>query len=427
MLRAQPRDPQTGVPGTSAEYQLNVSGSRVGARMNGFLLSCVFLFVMLAVAPAASAGPVDPVGQSAQACSITGTGGADRLDGTAGEDRICGRGGADRLRAGEAADVLLGGGGGDLLQGKAGPDRLDGGAGADRLFGGAGGDDLRGGAGPDALGGGLGPDLVSGGPGRDIAFYGQRGLTVRVTIGAGANDGVAGERDNVRSDVEGIFSGRGNDVLVGNGRANRLFGGAGNDTLRGMGGSDVLTGGAGDDRIDARESGGPMSLAAQAGAVDQVVCGAGNDTAFVDAADAVDPDCENVIGAAPPTPAPPTSGPVPALNRAPTAISLSSASVPENEPAGTAVGNLAVSDPDAGQQHTLALVAGVPDNGAFTITGTQLRTAEAFDFEAQDLLAPGARDRQRQPADVGRAELDGLGQRRVARGPDRRRHGRDAG
>ena len=256
MLRAQPRDPQAGVPGTSAEYQRNVSGSRVGARMNGFLLSCVFLFVMLAVAPAASAGPVDAVAHSAQACSITGTGGADRLAGTAGEDRMCGRGGADRVGGGGAADVLFGGAGGDLLQGKAGSDRLGGGPGADRLFGGAGADDLRGGAGPDALGGGLGPDLVSGGPGRDIAFYGQRGLTVRVTIGRGANDGVAGERDNVRADVEDIFSGRGNDVLIGNRRANRLFGGAGNDTLRGLGGNDVLTGGAGDDRIDARESGG---------------------------------------------------------------------------------------------------------------------------------------------------------------------------
>ena len=45
-------------------------------------------------------------------------------------------------------------------------------------------------------------------------------------------------------------------------------------------------------------------------------------------------------------------------NEAPTALTLLDASVPENEPVGTDVGELSVSDVDAGQQHTFALVAG---------------------------------------------------------------------
>ena len=228
---------------------------------------------------------------------------------------VCGLGGADRIRGGRGHDVLLGGAGGDLLQGKAGADRLDGGPGNDRAFGGAGADDMRGGSGNDILGGGLGPDGLSGGSGRDIVVYGQRRVPVIVTIGAGANDGVAGERDNVKADVESVQGGRGNDVLTGNGRANRLFGGGGKDRLRGKGGSDVLIAGDGDDSIDAREGATATGRAAQTGSVDRVVCGGGNDTALVDPVDVVDPDCENVVGAGASTPPqnPPAQNP-PAQN-----------------------------------------------------------------------------------------------------------------
>ena len=185
-----------------------------------------------------------------------------------------------------------------------------------------------------------------------------------VTIGAGANDGVARERDNVKADVESVQGGRGNDVLTGNGRSNRLFGGGGKDRLRGKGGSDVLIAGDGDDRLDAREAATAAGRAAQAGAVDRVVCGAGNDTALVDPVDMVDPSCENVIGGAPATPPP-------AGNRPPTGIALSNASVAENQPVGTTVGTLSAGDPDPGDTHSFALVPGQgsDDNGSFQIVG----------------------------------------------------------
>jgi uncharacterized repeat protein (TIGR01451 family) len=70
-------------------------------------------------------------------------------------------------------------------------------------------------------------------------------------------------------------------------------------------------------------------------------------------------------------------------NDAPTDIALSNATVGENMPAGTAVGNLSTTDPDAGDSHTHTLVAGTggEDNLSFQIVGNQLQTNAVFDFE----------------------------------------------
>jgi hypothetical protein len=72
-------------------------------------------------------------------------------------------------------------------------------------------------------------------------------------------------------------------------------------------------------------------------------------------------------------------------NSAPTDISLSPSSVPENQPSGTAVGTLSTTDPDAGNTFTYTLVsgAGSTDNGSFAIGGTMLQTAAAFNYEAK--------------------------------------------
>ena len=73
------------------------------------------------------------------------------------------------------------------------------------------------------------------------------------------------------------------------------------------------------------------------------------------------------------------------VNEAPTNITLSNASLAENQPSGTAIGNFTATDPDAGDTHTWALVAGTgsTDNASFTIVGNQLRSAAAFDFETK--------------------------------------------
>jgi VCBS repeat-containing protein len=74
------------------------------------------------------------------------------------------------------------------------------------------------------------------------------------------------------------------------------------------------------------------------------------------------------------------------VNEAPTALTLSSSTVAENEPAGTAVGAFSTTDPDTGNTFTYTLVEGEgdTDNASFTIDGNILRTAEVFDQEVKN-------------------------------------------
>jgi VCBS repeat-containing protein len=73
------------------------------------------------------------------------------------------------------------------------------------------------------------------------------------------------------------------------------------------------------------------------------------------------------------------------VNDAPTAVNLSNNSVPENEPSGTTVGTLSTTDQDAGDTFTYSLVPGPgsTDNGSFSTTGDQLKTAASFDLETK--------------------------------------------
>jgi len=72
-------------------------------------------------------------------------------------------------------------------------------------------------------------------------------------------------------------------------------------------------------------------------------------------------------------------------NDVPTDISLSALSIDENQSIGTQVGTLSTTDADPGDTHTYSLVAGTgdTDNTSFSINGTQLLTAEVFDFETK--------------------------------------------
>jgi Ca2+-binding RTX toxin-like protein len=121
---------------------------------------------------------------------------------------------------------------------------------ASRLDGGAGNDRLTGSPGDDVLIGGPGADVLGGGGGRDTADYSARTAPVSVTLDNQANDGEAGEGDNVGADVEVLAGGAAGDTLTGNDGDNALLGNGGNDTLNGAGGNDQLDGGAGDDTLD---------------------------------------------------------------------------------------------------------------------------------------------------------------------------------
>jgi hypothetical protein len=72
----------------------------------------------------------------------------------------------------------------------------------------------------------------------------------------------------------------------------------------------------------------------------------------------------------------------PPPNTAPTDISLSNASVAENQAVNTAVGTLSTTDANAGDTFTYTFASGGPDNGSFNIIGnTTLTTNRVFDFE----------------------------------------------
>jgi Ca2+-binding RTX toxin-like protein len=265
---------------------------------------------------------------------VIGGSGDDRLTAIAGARTLVGGAGADVLQGGRSADTLEGGDGDDTLSGGISDDQLDGGPGADTadysysfdavtvdltaaqttivrghegprrkieyddlrslenvvgsskgdlLIGDQGPNTLQGGSGADELAGGLGPDVLSGGAGRDVVNYSHRRAPVSVTIDDQANDGGAGEGDDVLSSTEGAIGGQGRDVLIGNAAPNLLIGGAGADLLIGLEGGDAIAGGAGRDRIDA----GPGSdrVSARDGWVDRVRCGEDRDAVQADRGD----------------------------------------------------------------------------------------------------------------------------------------------
>lgn len=107
-----------------------------------------------------------------------------------------------------------------------------------------------------------GNDLLSGGSGvRDIVDWSGRTQPLDVTMGGGADDGQAGEADDVGTatgDIEDSFGGSGDDRITGTGARNDLRGQmgadlisgmAGPDTLRGRQGADTIFGGDGDDSM----------------------------------------------------------------------------------------------------------------------------------------------------------------------------------
>lgn len=223
---------------------------------------------------------VDTADYSARTSPIAVT-----VDAGVGNDGAPGEGdtitGVERVLGGSAADQLTAGTAASTLVGASGSDTLTGGAAADRLVGG----DVAGDApdGDDTLDGAAGADILIGGRGRDTATYASRTVPVTVTVGDGANDGAAGEQDDVRDDVERIVGGSAGDTLTGDDGANALLGAGGGDLITPADGADTVDAGPGDDRIEARDL-----------AQDAIVCGDGIDTVIADATDIVAGDCETV-------------------------------------------------------------------------------------------------------------------------------------
>ena len=228
---------------------------------------------------------------SAGADSIIGGNGRDIVNAGAGDDTIDGGAGDDVLNGGAGSDWLFGGEGNDVLNGGEGDDILDGGNGHDTLIGGTGRDVLNGGNGNDFLSAGTGDDLAFGGrgndtidagTGNDIAFtsadadsplFGLNTYEKLVEAIASVDINTLTETGDA-SEVNSVWGGDGNDIVVGGKGRDVVFGQAGKDTLLGGAGNDHLDGGADDDFIDA---GADNDYVAGGAGNDVVKAGTGND------------------------------------------------------------------------------------------------------------------------------------------------------
>lgn len=164
------------------------------------------------------------------------------MDGLDGNDVLVGGPGDDVLRGGPGADVLLGGLGNDVLSGGTGDDRLVGREGNDAF---------------PALAASDGADDIDGGDGFDSVNYAKRTAAVSVTVDGTADDGAAGEHDNVHTSVERVIGGSANDTIVDH-----------------VNGPTVLLGNDGDDTLDARDT--------DTRANDRIDGGGGTDTCLTD-------------------------------------------------------------------------------------------------------------------------------------------------
>ncbi len=173
-------------------------------------------------------------------------------------------------------------------------------------------------------------ETIYGGADIDTVSYALRSAVVTVTVGAGTtNDGVSGEADDVKSDVEIVTGGtgadvltaapgvaitlnggNGNDTLTGDTAADTLNGDAGDDTLLGKAGADILNGGDGNDTFDeeAASNGGDtfnggngtdtVDYSARTALVHVTMDGVAADDGAAMEADNVKADVENILGSA---------------------------------------------------------------------------------------------------------------------------------
>src|SRR3954471_20818126 len=257
------------------------------------------------------------------------------------DDSYYGWDGDETINAGPGNDNPIQGGGGN--------DHLDGGPGSDNLEAGPGNDSVAGGPGDDYLEGisntddsnTLGSDAYSGGGGSDRLTYDSRSDDLNLSLDGVANDGAAGENDNIGADVVTVIGGSGSDRFTGNSYSNGFAGGEGDDTANGGGGDDNLVGGPGNDRLTGGDGqdilggesgndtldGGPGvdrfwgdsigacipgycdtgqdEIHARDGSQETINCGPGTDSAVIDNSDIVvqtageTDQCESVDGAGP--------------------------------------------------------------------------------------------------------------------------------
>jgi Ca2+-binding RTX toxin-like protein len=134
-----------------------------------------------------------------------------------------------------------------------------------------------------------------GGPGEDAADYAEAASGVTASKDDLANDGRAGDADNIHSDVEKLIGSPHADTLTGNANhGTRFAGGDGDDVMTAVGGrsvfeaggdddgADVIRGGKGLDELDYTERSEPVEVTVDGGTHDDGELGEGDDVAAVE-------------------------------------------------------------------------------------------------------------------------------------------------
>jgi Ca2+-binding RTX toxin-like protein len=227
-------------------------------------------------------------------------------------DTLSGGDGPDFIDGGFFSDQIKGNGGNDTLHGGGREDTVSGGSGNDQIFGDESNDTLNGDGGNDTLVGGDNSGLLVGGWGSDVLRDGRvdySGSTARITLtdDGVANDGPAGENDNIGNlneirtgsgndyiNVEhsqfncDIFSGAGNDLIVGTTQDDEINSGSGDDCVIALAGKDTINGGIGDDLLYGNE-GDDWIVASDKTGHDTIFAGTGNNTIICDGIDKIVP------------------------------------------------------------------------------------------------------------------------------------------
>jgi Ca2+-binding RTX toxin-like protein len=220
----------------------------------------------------------DTVDYSARVAPVTVTMDFQNNDGAALEGDLV-NAGVERIIGGSAGDTFTGNADSNTFEGRGGPDDLTGAGGVDFFDGGSGTDTIGGGDGDDVVTNGSSPDgadTVAGGAGSDLMNYSSRTSPLSVSIDDVADDGEAGENDNVKTSMERVFGGSAADGLQGSSANNLLAGGGGGDTVAGSAGDDTIKGDAGTDSLFGGDDNDVIDGGADA---DSMAGGPGEDTA----------------------------------------------------------------------------------------------------------------------------------------------------
>jgi Ca2+-binding RTX toxin-like protein len=248
--------------------------------------------------------------------------------GSEGSDHLYGGPGNDTIYGGAANSTIYGGAGNDTIYADSGNDAISGGPGNDKIYGGTGNSYISGGPGNDLEVGGSGSDLLGwtayglpegfepdkgentfeGTGGKSTVSFQFANGPVEVSLDGVANDGEAGQKDNVEPSIPEVRGGEYNDTLIAGTPAVTLDGEGGNDTIYGGPGGDTLIGGEGNDTIYTKGAagdgpdqifggvpgcaldecpGGNDTIYAADGIEDQISCTAGADVVYADQLDVI--------------------------------------------------------------------------------------------------------------------------------------------